>query len=286
MNPADFSSIEKQLPATIGYIRERFGPIETDTAIILGSGLGGFAEKMTDSTVISMGEIPGYLHPTVDGHSGKILLGTLESPDHTSHRRILAFQGRIHYYGCGDLTKVLYPIYTMKGLGVEKLLITNAAGGINQHFKPADLMIIRDQINLTFRMPFYADRRSGLDRQRTHGWLYDERINEIIERAAVANGIAVRYGVYAGILGPSYETPAEIRMMQRIGADAVGMSTVLEALQAQILGIRVAGISCITNLASGLQAGKLHHDDVKKTAAIVDETFTRLLRAVLTQADF
>jgi purine-nucleoside phosphorylase len=273
------------LRKSAAYIREKAGGSVPKSAVVLGSGLGNFTDQIQNPVTIGMADIPGYPSPTVEGHGGKIVLGTVIDPATAREVSVITFQGRIHYYECGDLTKVLYPIFVMKELGIEILLATNAAGGINKQFKPGDLMIIRDQLNLTFKQPFFIPDHPAVGRS-VPASLYDERLIRCIEEAALENRIMLRNGVYVGDLGPSYETPAEIQMMYRMGADAVGMSTVLEILQANLLGIKTAGISCITNYAAGIGNEKLSHEDVTVTAAKVNQTFITLLRALLTHPDW
>jgi purine-nucleoside phosphorylase len=274
---------KEQLRTSISYIKNQVGEDLPDTAVVLGSGLGNFVEHLTDTTVIPMGDIPGYPRPTVIGHGGKIVLGTLSTNDKSSNTKVCTFQGRIHFYECGDITKVLYPVFVMQALGIKKLLITNAAGAINKQFSAGDLMIIRDQINLTFRRPISIQTKH-IRESSTSNPLFDPGLSDLIQKVAMENSIKIRNGVYAGVLGPSYETPAEIDMLHRLGADAIGMSTVLETLQAGMFGIKVAGISCITNMAAGISIEKLSHDDVTITASRVNKTFIRLLSSLLTDS--
>jgi purine-nucleoside phosphorylase len=277
--------IEAQIQKSVTYIRNLAGNGFPTSAVVLGSGLGNFAEHLTDIISIPMADVPEYPRPTVEGHGGKIVIGTVPGEQGGKATRICTFQGRIHYYECGDLVKVLYPIFVMHRLGIRNLLITNAAGGINQKFSAGDLMIIRDQLNLTFRRPLshYTEhpRQSGASIP-----LYDSRKSDLIQMVALENRIKIQNGVYAGVLGPSYETPAEIQMLHLLGADAIGMSTVLETLQAGIFGISIAGISCITNMAAGISTEKLSHDDVTITASRVNETFITLLRSLLTHPEW
>lgn len=275
----------EQLQTTVNYIKNRVGEDLPDTAVVLGSGLGNFVEHLTDTTVIPMGDIPGYPRPTVIGHGGKIVFGTVPRNGDPSDTKVCTFQGRIHFYECGDITKVLYPLFVMQALGVKKLLITNAAGGINKQFSAGDLMIIRDQINLTFRRPIPFQAHHSRE-SATSNPLFDTGLSDLIQKVALDNNINIQNGVYAGVLGPSYETPAEIDMLHRLGADAIGMSTVLETLQASMFGLKVAGISCITNMAAGISTKKLSHDDVTITAARVNKTFIRLLSSLLTDSEW
>ncbi len=274
-----------QLRESVSYITNLTGEDFPETAVVLGSGLGNFVEDLKDTITIPMHAIPGYPRPTVEGHGGKIVIGTISNITNSNATRICTFQGRIHYYECGEIRKVLYPVFVMNELGIRNLLITNAAGGINKQFTAGDLMIIRDQLNLTFRRP--PPVHSGHPREyKTKVPLYDSELSNLIQHVALENGIKIQDGIYAGVLGPSYETPSEIQMLHRLGADAIGMSTVLETLQASIFGIKIAGISCITNMAAGISMEKLSHDDVTITASRVNETFKTLLRSLLTHSDW
>lgn len=275
----------EQLQTSVSYIKNRVGRDLPDTAVVLGSGLGNFVEHLTDATVIPMGDIPGYPRPTVIGHGGKIVFGTFSRNGDPSNTKVCTFQGRIHFYECGDITKVLYPVFVMQELGIKKLLITNAAGGINKQFSAGDLMIIRDQINLTFRRPIPLETHFPGESLTSHP-LFDTALSDLIQKVALDNNIKIQNGVYAGVLGPSYETPAEINMLHRLGADAVGMSTVLETVQASMFGIKVAGISCITNMAAGISSEKLSHDDVTITAARVNKIFIKLLSSLVTDPEW
>ncbi len=261
------------LTASVRFIREhtRLSP---RTAIILGSGLGDFADSLPEKLVIPTENIPHYPRSSVEGHKGKLVFARLGGTP------ILTFQGRIHFYETNDLVPVLYPIYIARELGIETLIVTNAAGGINRTFSAGDLMIITDQINLTFaRFVGMAHQRPSLRP------LYTPSLISIAEEIAVSNGITIRKGVYAGLKGPSYETAAEIEMLARLGADAVGMSTVFESSLAASLGMHVLGISCVTNLATGMSTTKLSHEEVTEVGKRVKEKFARLLAATITQID-
>ena len=248
------------------YIAGRSG-LKPRTAVILGSGLGEFAEILEDSVAIDTAGIPHYPQLSVEGHKGRIVIGNLLGIP------LLVFQGRVHYYETGELDPVLFPIVVARELGVETLLITNAAGGINPSFRAGDLMLITDHINLTFQAPPFI---GNLATRRLP--LYDSRLRGTIERTARRDKITIRKGVYCGVPGPSYETAAEIRMIRKIGGDAVGMSTVNEVTCAARLGMAVAGISCITNLSTGMTGEKLSHAEVTVVADRVKHTFTKLVR--------
>jgi len=240
--------------------------IKPKIAVILGSGLGDFVEIIKNRISINTREIPKYPISTVVGHKGKIIFGKIDKIP------VMIFQGRIHFYETGNLEKILYPIYIAKEFGVKILVVTNAAGGINRHYKPGDLMLITDQINLTFENPL-----KFIPKQSYNTSLYDPNLISIALKVAKSNRILLQQGVYCGVKGPSYETAAEIEMFRRIGADAVGMSTVNEVLLANALGIRVLGISCITNMSTGILPQKLSHNEVTEVAKLVNYTFSLLL---------
>jgi purine-nucleoside phosphorylase len=247
--------------------------------IILGSGLGDFGTLVTDAVVIPTSEIPHYPASTVTGHSGKMIFGTVRNNGKISPQ-LLVFQGRVHFYESNSLARVIYPIEVASALGITTLLITNAAGGINKSFLPGDLMLIRDCINLTFENPLVG--RSIKASQRVTNY-FDDELMDIARRSAHTLQIPIKEGVYCWTKGPSYETAAEIRMMERFGADAVGMSTVPEVMTAVHLGMKVLGISCITNLSTGITSSKLSHDEVTETANMVKHHFTSLVRDIALQ---
>lgn len=270
------SSSQSEFKASVDFIKRR-APFSPAVAVVLGSGLGGFAERLKQKQTISVDEIPYYPQPSVVGHCGKIIFGRIDSTP------IVAFQGRVHLYESGSLQKVLYPIRIAHALRVHSLLVTNAAGGINKQFSPGDLMLITDQMNLTFESPLLALKQSKPNyRPRDlHQPIYDRKYLDIIAEVARECRIPLKQGIYCGLKGPSYETAAEVEMVRRIGGDAVGMSTVNEVSFARALGMRVAGISCITNLATGIGTGTLSHDEVTEVANRVETRFERLLAAVL-----
>jgi purine-nucleoside phosphorylase len=242
-----------------------------EIGIILGSGLGYFADSFKNSIKIPTAGIPNYPQPTIEGHAGTLVFGSFGG------KEIVAFQGRIHFYESGDWETVYYPLLVAAHLGVRTLIVTNAAGGINPQFAPGDLMLITDQVNLTFaKMP--AVPLSSAVRPAD---LYDREFRGIIQSTAKQLGIRLRSGVYCGLQGPSYETPAEIRWLKAAGCDAVGMSTVNEVRLAVLYGMRVAGISCITNLATGISGQKLSHAEVTEVADQVRHTFSDLLSGIL-----
>jgi purine-nucleoside phosphorylase len=259
---------ESMLKESIEFIREQ-SPLRPKIALILGSGLGEFAEILSDKIVIPTSSIPHYPQSTVEGHKGNLVFGKLQ------HITLLAFQGRVHFYETGKLETILYPIRVTHGLHIKKMIITNAAGGVNTSFTPGDLMLIEDQINLTFENAIVETHNI-----RKHD-LYDPEIRRIIEQAARNKNIPIKKGVYCGIKGPSYETASEVAMLRNFGADAVGMSTVNEVSLASTLGIKVGGISCITNLSTGIIDQKLSHSEVTEIANKVKGSFSNLLQGII-----
>ena len=247
-----------------------------DVAIVLGSGLGDFADRLTDATTTPYGDIPNWPATAVIGHSGRLVVGTLGG------KRVAAMAGRAHYYEGHDLRTVTFPIRVMGLLGVRSLILTNAAGGVNVAFGPGTLMVMDDHLNLLGSNPLVGpnDERFGV-RFPDMTEVYSKRLRDTADAASLATGVRVTHGVYAALHGPSYETPAEIRYLRTIGADAVGMSTVPEALVARHMGIDVLGISCITNPAAGVLPEPLNHDEVMEVAKRVRGDFARLLEAII-----
>lgn len=250
-------------------------PGPADVAIILGSGLGAFAETIEDACSISTSELPGYPVSTVPGHAGRIVTGKV------GKTRVLAFQGRIHQYEGYVPSEVVIPVRLARKLEAKILIVTNASGALTRRFKPGDLLLIDDHVNLQFRNPMRGPLIKGDARWPDCGYAYDRELCLLSERVAVEQGIPLQRGVLAGMLGPTYETPSETRMLARLGADAGCMSTVPEVICATALGLRVLGISCVTNWAAGISDAPLDHDDVQRVAAETSEKFAKLLRGVL-----
>lgn len=240
--------------------------------LILGSGLGDFADSLTSLASIPTSEIPHYPAGSVQGHRGRLVFSEIR-PGTVA----LTFQGRLHFYESGHPETVLFPIRIAHALGVRTLLLTNAAGGVNRTFHPGDLMLISDQINLTMERA----SQDASPRETAHLPRYDPQLSDLAMREAAALGIPLHRGVYAGVKGPSYETAAEVEMIHRMGGDAVGMSTVLEVELAASLGMRTLGISCITNKATGIGTEPLSHDEVTEVAARVKTRFLMLISALL-----
>jgi len=265
------TSVDQTIKAAVAAISEKiFGRFTI--GLVLGSGLGDFAETLPDPLIIPTSAIPSYPIGSVSGHKGRLVIAELAPGS-----RLLAFQGRVHFYETGDLDAVLFPIRLAAELGVKTLIITNAAGGVNRIFLPGDLMIIRDQINLTSESPQRSEAYSG----GRAASLYDQYLVDLALGAARDLSLPIQCGVYAGVKGPSYETAAEVEMVHRAGGDAVGMSTVLEVCEARAHGMRILGISCITNRATGIGSQPLAHTEVTEVAARVTERFQRLLRRIL-----
>ena len=247
-----------------------------DVAVVLGSGLGDFADHLGDSFTIQYSDIPHWPASRVIGHAGKLVGGTLRG------KHVLALSGRVHAYEGHDMETVTFAMRVMGRLGVPQVILTNAAGGISPNCSRGALMVIDDHINLMGNNPLVGpnDERYGLRfPDMTH--VYSPRLRAIADAAAAEQGAPVQHGVYVAVLGPSYETPAEIRAFRVLGADAVGMSTVPEASVARHMGLEVLGISCITNPAAGVFPEPLHHDEVMATAHQVKGQFIGLLERII-----
>lgn len=250
--------------------------VEPRIAIVLGSGLGGFADDFEDAVRIPYNEIPGFPRSTVEGHTGRLVGGKVDSVP------VLAMQGRVHFYEGYSLEEVTFPIRTFKLLGIKTLVLTNAAGGINVQLTQGALMVISDHVNLLGDNPLRGpnDDRFG-PRFPDMSSVYSPELQAIVVDEAKAIGAEVRRGIYGGLSGPSYETPAEIHLLRNLGADAVGMSTVPEAIVARHMDLEVLGISCITNMAAGISDQPIDHAEVMATGDRIRDTFTELLRRVV-----
>ncbi|MED3842462.1 purine-nucleoside phosphorylase [Geobacillus stearothermophilus] len=269
----DRQAIEK----TSGHLRSLM-PTPPEIGLILGSGLGVLADEIEEAVRIPYEDIPGFPVSTVEGHAGRLIYGRLEGAT------VVAMQGRFHYYEGYSLQEVTFPIRVMKALGVRELIVTNAAGGINERFQPGDFMIISDHINLLGTNPLIGPNDPELGpRFPDMTEAYSRRLRELAKETAARLGVRVHEGVYVANTGPSYETPAEIRMIRTLGGDAVGMSTVPEVIVARHGGIEVLGISCISNMAAGMSDAPLHHDEVVETAERVKTDFLRLVKAIVAE---
>lgn len=267
--------LSKRILDAADYIRQRLTTAPT-IGLILGSGLGDFANTLQDRIVIPFSEVPDFPQPTVEGHAGAFVIGSCQG------KTVVALQGRIHYYEGHPQQVITIPVRVMALLGVKQLILTNACGGVNLNFLPGDLMMISDHINFSGANPLIGPNLSEFGpRFPDCSDIYTKKLRNKILPMAEKNGIALRQGVYAMYSGPCYETPAEIRMFRTLGADAVGMSTVPEAIVAAHCGMEVVGISCITNMAAGVLPQKLNHKEVVETAALVHDKFQKLLNLIL-----
>ena len=256
-------------------VRSRCGALP-ETAIVLGSGLGDFADTLLDAIATPYADLPHWPSSSVIGHAGRLVIGNVRG------KRVAALSGRAHFYEGHDLATVVFGTRVMGRLGVKKIILTNAAGGINTGFAQGALMIIDDHINMLGTNPLVGpnDERFG-PRFPDMSEVYSSRLRGIADEAAKSRNVPVSHGIYLAVHGPSYETPAEIRFFRTIGADAVGMSTVPEAIAARHMGMEVLGISCITNMAAGVLPQPLIHDEVMETARRVRGSFISLLEGII-----
>ncbi|ANA81981.1 purine-nucleoside phosphorylase [Paenibacillus glucanolyticus] len=270
------SSVNQQsIKEAAAYIREQNG-VQPEVGLILGSGLGVLAELIQDPVSIPYTDIPHFPVSTVEGHEGELLLGTIYN------RPVVMMKGRFHMYEGYGPEVTAFPVRVMKELGVKSLLVTNAAGGINTSFEPGDLMLISDHLNMTGTSPLIGPNDPELGvRFPDMSQAYSRKLRQLAKEVAVSQSVVLREGVYAGLLGPTYETPAEIVMLRTLGADAVGMSTVSEVIVARHAGLEVLGISCISNMAAGILDQPLSHDEVMETAEKVREKFLALVLAII-----
>jgi purine-nucleoside phosphorylase len=243
--------------------------------IILGSGLGGIAEVIDRAVKIPYNEVPGFPSATVIGHAGTLVCGVLAGTP------VVALSGRFHMYEGHDASLAGFPTRVLHALGAETLIVSNAAGGARKEMKPGTVMLIRDHVNLMFRNPLIGALEPGDTRFPDMSEPYDPALRSLAKKVAGEQGLAIEEGVYFGLLGPAYETRAEVQMLARLGADAVGMSTVPEVIVARAIGMRVLGFSCITNLACGLAAAPITHDEVLETTASVAAQLQRLVRGIV-----
>jgi purine-nucleoside phosphorylase len=259
-------------------VRERLGGRKPGIAVVLGSGLGRFTERIQDAVVVPYAEIPGFPLPTVDGHRGELVAGRLAG------REVIAQSGRFHLYEGHPASTAALPVRVFARLGVRTLMLTNAAGGIRRTFSAGTLMLITDHINFMFRNPLIGPVAEGETRFPDMSAAYDRELGMTAATVAKSLGIQLETGVYAAVLGPSYETPAEIRMLERLGADAVGMSTVPEVIVARALNIRCLAVSTITNPAAGITTRALHHGEVVEIANRVGRQLGDLLEGIVARA--
>lgn len=265
------SSIYQHLQETVSAVQSKIS-IKPKIGLILGSGLGSIANQMTETTVIPYSEIPNFHQTSVEGHAGRMIIGNFDGVP------VVTLQGRFHLYEGYTMEQVALPTRTIAALGIHTLILTNAAGGVNTSFRPGDLMFIEDHLNLMGDNPLKGPNLAKLGpRFPDLSEAYSKACLDILKTSAKELKIPFQTGVYAGLLGPTYETPAEVRMLRTLGADAVGMSTVPETIAANHLGVRVLGVSCITNLAAGLTSQKLSHTEVIDNSNLLAEKLTQLI---------
>ncbi|MFT4709639.1 MAG: purine-nucleoside phosphorylase [Bacteroidia bacterium] len=269
MNNMEMESPLQQAEALAKALRA-VGADQAEFALVLGSGLGGFADRLEDQVAIDYGQIDGMPQSAVPGHAGRLVLGSLGG------RRVLVQQGRVHFYEGWSAFEVTRAVRAFGMVGIRGLLLTNAAGGVRHDWDPGTLMRITDHINLQGVSPLFAGEGGQANP-------YDPRLGAILDSVAASELLPLRTGVYVGNPGPAYETPAEVEMARRLGGDAVGMSTVLEAIAGQAAGMSVCAISCITNFAAGITGEALSHEEVMETGAAVATRFEALLAAAVPQ---
>jgi purine-nucleoside phosphorylase len=276
------ADLSTRLSYALAWVRGKVD-LAPAAGIVLGSGLSGLADRLEGATEIPYEEIPGFPVSRVPGHRARLVVGQL--PVDGGRVPIVAMQGRAHGYEGWSAADVAFGARVLCGLGVKLLLVTNAAGGVNPAYAPGDLVRIVDHLNLSGLNPLVGENDDRLGpRFPDLTEAYDARLGALLDEVAAERGIPLRAGVYACLLGPSYETPAEIRMLRLLGADVVGMSTVPEVIAARHMGVRVAGISVVTNLAAGLSRSRLSHEEVTGTAARVEERLTALVTGLLGRA--
>lgn len=270
--------MKQMIKEASAFIRKQMGHQQPKIGFVLGSGLGVLGDDIENCVTIRYEDIPHFPTSTVSGHAGQLIIGQLAG------KQVIAMKGRFHYYEGYSLSEVTFPIRVMKQLGVETMIITNAAGGINEQFNPGDLMIITDHINLMGTNPLIGPNDSNIgDRFLDMTEAYDREYICLAEQCAKQLNINVKKGVYVGNTGPTYETPAEINMLRTIGGDAVGMSTVPEVIVSRHVRLRVLGISCISNMAAGILDQPLTHEEVIETTVAVREDFLNFVKKIVAQ---
>lgn len=273
MSTIDHQKLLSMHQESVNFLKTKFATIPK-TAVVLGSGLGEFVEQLTDKVTVPFEDIPHFKLTKVEGHRGALTFGKIDNTP------VLLLQGRVHAYEGHALHEVVFGVRTLALLGIQNFILTNASGGINLNYKPGDLSLIIDHLNLTGMNPLLGPNIETFGpRFPDMGEAYNPELNQIIQDSAKKLNKTLHTGVYVGVLGPTYETPAEIRMMRSLGGDMVGMSTVPETIALHHMGKRVAGISCITNMGAGILKQKLKHEDIKDEALKAMSFFTELLRA-------
>ncbi len=267
----------EKIRRTAEFIKEKVisgGFEQPNLLITLGSGLGYFAENTEKLLVLPYSDIPGFPSSTVQGHAGRLILAR----DKKTGKNFWIMQGRVHYYEGYSMNDVVFPLRVLIVLGIKKFIVTNAAGGVNRNFEAGDLMIIRDHINMMGSNPLIGRNIEEFGtRFPDMTFAYSRKLGILMQKSAIENGITMKEGVYLALSGPTFETPAEVRMVSALGADAVGMSTVPEVIAAKHAGLEVAGVSFISNKAAGLSSGPLTHEEVSENAALVEKRFGALM---------
>ena len=272
MSSAD---LDLDVHAARAAVVKRLGGRKPTVAIVLGSGLGPLADAVKEAIRIPYAEIPGFHVPTVPGHKGELVCGTLGG------KTVLCQSGRFHAYEGHSADVTALPVRMFGAVGIDTVILTNAAGGVNPRFGPGTLMLIADHINLTGRNPLVGPARPGETRFPDMTNAYDKELKALARRVALERGVALAEGVYVGLLGPTYETPAEVKFIATLGGDAVGMSTVLEVIAARARGMKCLGISTVTNAAAGISATELNHHEVMEVAARVGKDLGRLVEGIV-----
>jgi purine-nucleoside phosphorylase len=267
----------EKIRKTAEFIKEKVisgGFEQPNLLITLGSGLGYFAENTEKLLVLPYSDIPGFPSSTVQGHAGRLILAR----DKKTGKNFWIMQGRVHYYEGYSMNDVVFPLRVLIVLGIKKFIVTNAAGGVNRNFEAGDLMIIRDHINGMGNNPLIGRNIEEFGtRFPDMTFAYSRKLGILMQKSAIENGITMKEGIYMALSGPTFETPAEVRMVSALGADAVGMSTVPEVIAAKHAGLEVAGVSFISNKAAGLSSGPLTHEEVSENAALVEKRFGALM---------
>ncbi|MFN3453974.1 MAG: purine-nucleoside phosphorylase [Pseudobdellovibrio sp.] len=267
----------QNITETVAFIKSQ-SKVKPRIGVILGSGLGHFVQHMNVETTFPFQSLPHFIPPTVEGHSGNLILGDIDGTP------LVVLQGRLHYYEGHDMNTVVFPTRVMAALGIEILIVTNSAGGYGDGMKAGDFMIIEDHINMMGTNPLMGPNIKTLGpRFPDMTQAYDKELIELSEKIFRAQKVFFHKGIYIGVTGPTYETPAEIRMFKALGGKAVGMSTVPEVIAANHMGLRVAAVSCITNLAAGISSQKLTHDEVTETAKLVAKSFCDFLKEFISK---
>ncbi len=265
----------EKLEQSSAYIK-KIKDIKPKVGVVLGSGLGAFVDQIEDKVTIAYADIPNFKPTTVEGHEGRLILGKIGNVE------VAVMQGRYHAYEGHDMDQVVFPVRLLARLGIDSIILTNASGGVNESYNAGDLVLITDHINLSGMNPLVGPNISELGpRFPDMTNAYDPKLQKLILAKAKENSVELKQGIYAGVLGPTYETPSEVRMIRILGGDLVGMSTVPESIAANHLGLTVAGISCVTNMAAGIENVKLKHEDIKIQALKVMEKFSALIVSVV-----